>query len=73
MADKPLFDLRVRFLRAQLRATEPTSWATPCVNDRYDHKFGLLNAKVESVRKTRHRCAPDIAMNKGILQWMLVE
>lgn len=38
-----------------------------------DHKLGLLNAKVDPVRKTPHRRASDVAVNDGIFQRMLDE
>ena len=63
----------LRAMQALSPATEPTSRTTPCVNDRYDHNLGLLNAKVDPVRKTPHRCASDVAVNDRISQGMLGE
>lgn len=50
---------------------EPTSRTTPCVHERYGDKLGLLNAKVDPVRKSSHRCTSDIVVNDGMLQGML--
>jgi hypothetical protein len=43
------------------------------MNHRYDHKLRSLDAKVDSVRKTPHRCPSDVAVNDGIFQGMLGE